>query len=113
MKSGHVEFVKALLEDAGADTEAKGGSNGYTALMLASEKGHVDAVQALLDAGADIEAKDYYGWTALMLASRYGHVEVVQALLDAGADNSYLYRVQKGISIFGGACFRDLAVYYH
>jgi ankyrin repeat protein len=32
--------------------------NGSTALMFAAEKGHVDCVRLLLDAGADKEAKN-------------------------------------------------------
>ncbi len=43
-------------------------------------------VQALLDAGADVNAKDNNGETALIQAASTGHTETVQALLDAGAD---------------------------
>ena len=49
-------------------------------------------VQAAIDAGADIEARDEYGYTPLMLATFYyaeahiRNVEVVQALTNAGAD---------------------------
>ncbi|MGO8945458.1 MAG: ankyrin repeat domain-containing protein [Syntrophobacteraceae bacterium] len=43
-------------------------------------------LQALLDEGADVNAKDSSGGTVLMLASRNGYKEVVQALLDKGAD---------------------------
>ena len=32
--------------------------DGYTALMRASSEGHLEVVQALLEAGADMEAKD-------------------------------------------------------
>eukprot|EP00757_Euglenozoa_sp_SAG-D1_P014811 gene14811-21858_t len=40
----------------------------------------------LLQAGADIEAKDQGGWTALMCACNKGHYNVVEMLLQAGAD---------------------------
>eukprot|EP00757_Euglenozoa_sp_SAG-D1_P019953 gene19953-7061_t len=39
----------------------------------------------LLQAGADIEAKDQHGWTVLMHACTNGHYNVVEMLLQAGA----------------------------
>ena len=55
-------------------------------LILASQNGHKDIVQWLLDAGADVNAKDTYSWTALMSASSNGHKDIVRLLLDAGVD---------------------------
>jgi ankyrin repeat protein len=49
-------------------------------------EGSVIKVRYLLDAGADIEAKNKYGITALMYASSKGDEKAVQLLLDAGAD---------------------------
>ena len=43
-------------------------------------------MQAELDAGADVMAKDKYGWTPLHSAARYGSSEVIPPLLAAGAD---------------------------
>ena len=44
-------------------------------------------IQALLDAGADIEAGDVFGRPSLYLAAGFNeNPEVVQALVDAGAD---------------------------
>jgi hypothetical protein len=43
-------------------------------------------LQALLDEGAHVNAKDSSGGTVLMLACRNGYKGVVQALLDKGAD---------------------------
>jgi uncharacterized protein len=57
--------------------------------MWASEKGHVDVVQALLAKGAEVNAKNNNGATALIWASIQGHVDVVQALLAKGADRRY------------------------
>jgi hypothetical protein len=53
--------------------------------MLAIEKGDISTIQALLDAGADIEAKTTPDMTALLIAARWGHTETVLALLAAGA----------------------------
>jgi serine/threonine-protein phosphatase 6 regulatory ankyrin repeat subunit B len=67
-----------------------------TALMSASERNHIDVVQALIDAGADVNARIEGGATALILASGMHESNcrhslncpsrVVRALLDAGAD---------------------------
>ena len=55
--------------------------------MTASLKGHTEIVKALLDKGADVNAKSKDGVTALMWASQDGHTEIVKALLiDKGAD---------------------------
>jgi ankyrin repeat protein len=57
--------------------------------MGASDQGHLDVVQALLDKSADVSAKSNNGATALNLATAGGHVDVmallVQALVQAGA----------------------------
>ncbi len=71
-----------LIKD-GANLEKKD-TLGYTALIRASQRGHVEVVKALLDAGAKVNEKNNEGYTALIWASKNGHVEVVEALLDAG-----------------------------
>ena len=45
-----------------------------------------EAITALINAGADIKARDKYGWTPLHIAARISTVEVVTALIAAGAD---------------------------
>ncbi|KAL1306479.1 hypothetical protein AAFC00_005174 [Neodothiora populina] len=65
--------------------EAKN-EDGYTALYLASELGHIRAVRTLLDRGADINAGNRGDGSALQAASRSGYLDVVQLLLESGAD---------------------------
>jgi uncharacterized protein len=55
-------------------------------LYLASESGHADVVRVLLDAKADVNAKDNHGVTALLEASQHGYGDVVRVLKNAGAD---------------------------
>ncbi|KXZ43634.1 hypothetical protein GPECTOR_84g310 [Gonium pectorale] len=55
-------------------------------LHIAAEKGHLEAVAALLQAGADKDAADETSATPLHIAAENGHVEVVAALLQAGAN---------------------------
>ena len=55
-------------------------------LFEAVRKGDVAAVTAVLDRGADVNAKFRYGMTALFKAAERGHADVVKVLLDRGAD---------------------------
>ncbi len=55
-------------------------------LIDAAEKGQIERVKALLEAGADVNAKGENSWTALMVAVLGGNTEAVQVLLDAEAD---------------------------
>jgi hypothetical protein len=57
-------------------------------LWEAARKGDAVAVKALLDKGADVNAKFRYGATALSYASDKGHTEVVKILLERGADTN-------------------------
>jgi len=57
-------------------------------LFEAARKGDAAAVTALLDKGADVNAKFRYGQTALFKAAERGHANVVKVLLDRGADPS-------------------------
>ena len=59
---------------------------GATALSFVSMMGYADAVQLLLNKGADVNVQDNYGETALMIASRNGYPDVVKLLLGKGAD---------------------------
>ena len=55
-------------------------------LFEAVRKGDAAAVTALLDKGADVNARFRYGTTALFKAAERGHVEVVKVLLARGVD---------------------------
>ncbi|HEU4768270.1 MAG TPA: ankyrin repeat domain-containing protein, partial [Pyrinomonadaceae bacterium] len=55
-------------------------------LFEAVRKGDAAAVTALLDKGADVNARFRYGQTALFKAAERGHTEVVKVLLARGVD---------------------------
>ena len=57
-------------------------------LIEAAQNGQAEEVQALLEGGADVDAKDEAGMTALMWAALGGNTDTVKVLLDAGADVS-------------------------
>ena len=80
------EVVDILLKQDKADVNATA-SDGNTALIMAS--GLVNSseiVGKLLDAGADVNAKNGNGFTALILAAYHGKNETVSMLLEHGAD---------------------------
>jgi ankyrin repeat protein len=55
-------------------------------LYEAARKGDAAEVKALLDKGADVDAKFRYGATALFKAAERGHTEVVKLLIERGAN---------------------------
>lgn len=61
-------------------------TNGKTALYRASSWGHLDIVNLLLTAGADVNKMNKKRRTPLYIASKKGHVDIVNLLLYAGAD---------------------------
>ena len=84
-RDGQVEVVRTLLQE-GADVNAARG-DGLTALHLAAEAGNQAAAEALLAAGAAVDAGTRIGrYTPLHLAVRSGHGAVAARLLEAGAD---------------------------
>jgi uncharacterized protein len=54
--------------------------------MWAACQGNGEAVQVLIDAGADLKAKLKSGFNAMMFAAREGRIDVVKRLLEAGLD---------------------------
>jgi ankyrin repeat protein len=59
---------------------------GWTALMYAARQGALDAVRALAECGADLNAADPDGTPALTFAIINGHYDVATLLVEKGAD---------------------------
>lgn len=90
--AGRMDIVRKNLE-RGMDPDAtvlvrRASINGISPLVCAAENGRADVVDALLDAGADVNKGTGYkrNDTPLLMASENGHTEVVRLLLNAGAD---------------------------
>ncbi len=86
---GHVAATQVLIA-AGADVNAKS-PQGWTALAKAAyngetERGYVEVIEVLHDAGASLDDRIFFGITPLMLAAGGGDASVVEWLINNGAD---------------------------
>jgi truncated hemoglobin YjbI len=79
------KVVHALVR-AGAKVDASDGVKHCTALHMAARRGSVDVAKALLECGADIEARDTLGETPLRRSVNCDKPEVAALLLSRGAD---------------------------
>jgi ankyrin repeat protein len=83
IKQGNSEAVRLFLL-AGMSADKK--NEGLPPLVEATRWGHPNIALALIEAGADVNARDTYGVTAMMFAAICGSTEVIERLIDAGAD---------------------------
>jgi ankyrin repeat protein len=74
---GLMDALPRLYRDDGAVSAA---------FVLACRNGHTDAARFLLDRGADVDARGFFGATGLHWAAHNGHADTVTFLLDQGAD---------------------------
>jgi len=61
-------------------------TGGMTALLYAAREGHMDAVRALVEGGADINELSGDKFTPLVMAITNGHLDMAMYLLQHGAD---------------------------
>ena len=87
-KNGDTVKIKELLATTPALIDARD-TDDSTALHCASWKGHLEAVQMLLAAGAPVgvhNKNDHWGTTPLHAAAHANQAKIVEALIAAGAD---------------------------
>ena len=76
-----------MLLDARADPRAVARNpRRVTALHAAAAARLTDVARALLDQGADVDARQQAGYTALHAAAQHGDADLVELLLSRGAD---------------------------
>lgn len=89
-EEGDAAMIRTLARH-GADLDT-GAPRGMTPLKSAVRNGHMEAVRALLEAGADVNASGLGsvqpsdGSSPLHLAIASGHMKMAQMLMDYGAD---------------------------
>jgi ankyrin repeat protein len=85
---GRVTTMK-LIELFGVDINSPACSRCPLPLVNAAWGGSPEAVEFLLDRGADINEAGNFDHTPLMMASFYGNTEMVRLLLERGADVNF------------------------
>jgi cytohesin len=89
--SGVVDAVDYLLGPPVLADPRAARSNHFTPLHSAAMFGHAAVCQALLEAGADVNAQTRpQGYAPLHSAAFAGHIEAIRVLLAHGADRSLL-----------------------
>ena len=85
---GLQDIAEILAIQHPQDVNSQRVDDGSSPLHLASQAGHVDIAQMLIDRGAEVSAQTKNGSTALHLASENGHVDLARMLIERGADVS-------------------------
>ena len=57
-------------------------------MHIAAWNGHVKAIKALKEIGADISAKCVNGWTPMHRAAWNGHMDVIKVYMETAVDSS-------------------------
>ncbi|MBE6417359.1 MAG: hypothetical protein E7033_02710 [Akkermansiaceae bacterium] len=76
-------FVRTLLA-AGADLSVYYLDD--TPVTMAAKKGHIECLQFILDAGADVNSRDKHDKTLLHIAAEKGDIKMLHVLYERGAD---------------------------
>ena len=82
---GHPDVVRLLLS-RGASIDMAANEGNSTVLHTAAQYNRAEIAGVLIDAGADVSARDKFQMQPLHYAAQKGHFEVALALLDQQAD---------------------------
>jgi ankyrin repeat protein len=84
-REGDLPAVNLFLS-AGMEPNATVDQERNTVLMVAAANGRASLVEALIEAGADVNAQNRNGATPLMSAATQGDAAIVRELIEANAD---------------------------
>ncbi|XP_061768018.1 protein phosphatase 1 regulatory subunit 12A isoform X4 [Nerophis ophidion] len=88
IEAARKEEERIMLRDArqwlnsGQIQDIRHAKSGGTALHVAAAKGYVEVLKLLIQAGYDVNIKDYDGWTPLHAAAHWGKEEACKILVD-------------------------------
>jgi ankyrin repeat protein len=85
---GNHEMLSSILKEGTYGVEATD-KNGLTAVAWAAQRGQLESIRVLAEAGANLQTASTQGMTGLMSAAYFGHIEVVQYLLVRPATTAY------------------------
>lgn len=85
---GHADLAERLIRYGAAVDAVSANPSVVRPLHSAVAAGSVRVVQVLLDAGAELDAKQRGGWTPLHAAAHRGDADLVELLLRRGASPS-------------------------
>ncbi|XP_036615021.1 protein phosphatase 1 regulatory subunit 12A isoform X1 [Trichosurus vulpecula] len=99
IEAARKEEERIMLRDArqwlnsGHINDVRHAKSGGTALHVAAAKGYTEVLKLLLQAGYDVNIKDYDGWTPLHAAAHWGKEEACRILVDNLCDMEMINKV--------------------
>nr|XP_012605796.1 protein phosphatase 1 regulatory subunit 12A isoform X7 [Microcebus murinus] len=99
IEAARKEEERIMLRDArqwlnsGHISDVRHAKSGGTALHVAAAKGYTEVLKLLIQAGYDVNIKDYDGWTPLHAAAHWGKGEACRILVDNLCDMEMVNKV--------------------
>ncbi|XP_023594652.1 protein phosphatase 1 regulatory subunit 12A isoform X4 [Trichechus manatus latirostris] len=99
IEAARKEEERIMLRDArqwlnsGHINDVRHAKSGGTALHVAAAKGYTEVLKLLIQAGYDVNIKDYDGWTPLHAAAHWGKEEACRILVDNLCDMEIVNKV--------------------